>query len=180
MRIPKNNTIGVIIDMQSVLYPFIHDHEQLTHNAEILVKGLKVLDVPLILTQQYTKGLGDTIIPIKEAAGNLKHVEKTSFSCCDEPMFNEILAVTAKRYVIILGIEAHVCVMQTVIDLIERGFIPVVVEDCVASRNIIDKSVAIERMRKEGALVTTFESLLFELLQYSGTDTFKQISNLVK
>jgi len=166
--------------MQSVLYPFIHDHEQLTHNAEILVKGLKVLDVPLILTQQYTKGLGDTIIPIKEAAGNLKHVEKTSFSCCDEPMFNEILAVTAKRYVIILGIEAHVCVMQTVIDLIERGFIPVVVEDCVASRNIIDKSVAIERMRKEGALVTTFESLLFELLQYSGTDTFKQISNLVK
>lgn len=166
--------------MQSVLYPFIHEHEQLTHNAEILIKGLKALDVPLILTQQYTKGLGDTIKPILEAAGNLKHVEKTAFSCCDEPMFNEILAVTAKRYVIILGIEAHVCVMQTVIDLIERGYIPVVVEDCVASRNINDKSVAIERMRKEGALVTTFESLLFELLQYSGTDTFKQISNLVK
>ena len=180
MRIPRNNAIGVIIDMQSVLYPFIHEHEQLTSNAEILISGLKILDVPLILTQQYTKGLGETIDPLKEAAGNLKHIEKTSFSCCDEPMFNEVLAVTAKKFVIILGIESHVCVMQTVVDLNERGYVPVLVEDCVASRTPNDKAIAVERMRAEGAIITSFESLLFELLQYSGTDTFKQISKLVK
>lgn len=180
MRIPKSNSIGVIIDMQSVLYPYIHDHEQLTRNTEILVKGLKVLDIPLILTQQYTKGLGETITPIKEATDNIKHIEKTAFSCCDEPMFNEIMAVTSKKYVVIVGIESHVCVLQTVVDLIERGYIPVVVEDCIASRNVNDKAVAVDRMKQEGAIITTYESLLFELLQYSGTDTFKEISKLVK
>jgi isochorismate hydrolase len=180
MRIPLKDSIGLIIDMQSVLYPYIHEHEQLTKNSEILVKGLKVLEVPLILTQQYTKGLGDTIDPLKEAAGHQKHIEKTSFSCCDEPMFNEVLAVTARKFVIITGIETHVCVMQTVVDLTERGYVPVVVEDCVGSRNPNDKAIAIERMRQEGAIITTYESVLFELLQYSGGDTFKQISNLVK
>jgi nicotinamidase-related amidase len=180
MRIPLKESIGIIIDMQSVLYPYIHDHEQLTRNSEILVKGLKILDVPLILTQQYTKGLGDTIDPIIEAADHQKHIEKTAFSCCDEPMFNEVLAVTAKKFVIITGIEAHVCVMQTVVDLLETGYIPVLVEDCVSSRQPNDKAVAVARMRQEGAVVTTYESILFELLQYSGTDTFKKISKLVK
>jgi hypothetical protein len=180
MRIPLKDSINVIIDMQSVLYPYIHEHEQLTRSAVILVKGLKVLDVPLILTQQYTKGLGDTIDPIKKAAGHQKHIEKTSFSCCDEPMFNEVLAVTARKFVIIAGIEAHVCVMQTAVDLLERGYVPVIVEDCVSSRKPGDKAVAIERMRQEGSIVTSSESILFELLQYSGGDTFKQISKLVK
>jgi hypothetical protein len=180
MRIPLKDSIGVIIDMQSVLYPYIHEHEQLTRNSEILVKGLKVLDVPLILTQQYTKGLGETIDPIKKAAGHQKHIEKTSFSCCDEPMFNEVLAVTARKYVIIAGIEAHVCVLQTVVDLIERGYVPAIIEDCVSSRKPEDKAIAIARMRQEGAVVSTYESILFELLQFSGGDTFKQISNLVK
>ena len=134
----------------------------------------------MILTKQYTKGLGETIEPIKKAADHQKHIEKTAFSCCDEPMFNEVLAVTARKYVIVAGIEAHVCVMQTVVDLIERGYVPVLAEDCVGSRKLNDKAIAIERMRQEGAVVTTYESILFELLQYSGTDTFKQISKLVK
>lgn len=172
--------MGLVIDMQSRLYPFIHEHKKLTRNASILIKGLKEIGVPLMVTQQYTKGLGDTVDEIRDALGAYEVIEKMSFSCCDEPEFNEDLAVSSKRYVIITGIETHVCVLQTVIDLIHQAYVPVVVEDCVASRSMNDKNVAMERMRKEGAVITTYESLLFELLRTSGTDTFRAISKLVK
>jgi nicotinamidase-related amidase len=180
MRIKKENTIGVVIDIQSRLYPLIQDADTLTKNNTILIKGLRVLDVPIVVTQQYTKGLGETIPELAEALGEYKHIEKTAFSCCDEPRFNEDLALASKKYVVVTGIEAHVCVMQTVNDLIGQGYTPVVVEDCIGSRNPNDKKIAIERMRQSGAIITTYESILFELLKYSGTDQFREISQLVK
>ncbi len=180
MRITKNNSIGVVIDMQSRLYPYIHEHEQLTKNSAILIEGLKEIGIPLVVTQQYTKGLGETIDPLREVLGAYEHIEKMAFSCCDEPAFNEELAVIAKKFVIITGIETHVCVMQTVVDLIASGYAPVVVEDCVSSRRLNDKHMAIARMRQEGAVITTYESMLFELLRHSGTDEFRAISKLVK
>lgn len=180
MRIKKENTIGVIIDIQSRLYPFIQDTDVLTKNNSILIKGLRVLNVPIVVTQQYTKGLGETIPELAEVLGDYKHIEKTAFSCCDEPHFNENLALASKMYVIVTGIEAHVCVMQTVNDLIGQGYIPVVVEDCIGSRKPNDKKMAVERMRQAGAIITTYESVLFELLKYSGTDQFREISQLVK
>lgn len=180
MRIKKENAIGVVIDIQSRLYPFINDNNTLTRNNSILIEGLKILKVPIVVTQQYTKGLGETIPEIAEVLGEYKHIEKTAFSCCDEPRFNENLALASKMYVIVTGIETHVCVMQTVNDLIASGYIPVVVQDCVGSRNTNDKDIAIERMRQGGAVITTYESILFELLKYSGTDQFREISRLVK
>jgi len=180
MRIKKENTIGVVIDIQSRLYPFIQDYEEITRNNRILLQGLRVLGVPIVVTQQYTKGLGETIPEIAEVLGEYKHIEKMSFSCCDEPRFNEDLALASKMYVVVTGIEAHVCVMQTVNDLIGQGYIPVVVEDCIGSRKPNDKNMAVERMRQAGAIITTYESILFELLKYSGTPEFKEISKLVK
>ena len=180
MRIKKENTIGVVIDIQSRLYPFIKDNEMVTRNNRILLQGLKILKVPLVVTQQYTKGLGDTIPEISEVLGEYRHIEKTAFSCCDEPRFNEDLALASKMYVVVTGIEAHVCVLQTVNDLIGQGYIPVVVEDCIGSRNFNDKNMAVERMRQAGAIITTYESILFELLKYSVTDQFREISKLVK
>ena len=180
MRIKKENTIGVVIDIQSRLYPIIHDNETLTRHNRILISGLRTLKVPIVVTQQYTQGLGGTIAEIEEVLGEFKHIEKTSFSCCDEPSFNEKLALSSKMYVIVCGIEAHVCVMQTVNDLIGQGYIPVVVEDCIGSRKPNDKKMAVKRMRQAGAIITTYESILFELLKYSGTDEFREISRLVK
>jgi nicotinamidase-related amidase len=180
MRILKENSAGLIIDIQEKLFPFIFENEQLTRNTQILIEGLKVLDVPLIVTQQYTKGLGETITPVAESLGDFKYLEKTAFSCCDDNGFNIELAETNRKFIIITGIETHVCVLQTTIDLLEKNFIPVVVEDCVSSRRLNDKNFAIERMRREGAVITTYESILFELLRYSGTDQFKAISKLVK
>ncbi len=180
MRIKKENSIAVVIDIQSRLYPLIQDHEILTRNNSILIEGLKVLNVPIVVTQQYTKGLGGTIPEIMEVLGEHEHIEKTAFSCCLEPRFNEELALSSRKHVIITGIEAHVCVLQTVLGLINLGYIPVLVEDCIGSRKTNDKKMAVERMRQAGAIVTTYESILFELLEYSGTDEFREISRLVK
>jgi len=180
MRINKKHTVGLIIDIQERLFPHIHRNEKIAANTRILIEGLKALEIPLLVTQQYTKGLGETIPGITEVLPDQQRIEKISFSCCDEPAFMKELNQLDKEYVIVTGIEAHVCVLQTTLDLIENGFVPVVVEDCVSSRKKRDHRVAIDRMRKEGIIITTCESILFELCRYAGTETFKQISMLVK
>lgn len=180
MRIPKDKAALLVIDIQERLFPFISENEKLAKNVPILIEGIKVLDIPVIVTEQYVKGLGTTVPSVVASLGDLPRTEKMAFSCCDEPRFMEALALSGKEYVIIAGIESHVCVLQTVIDLIHNGYHPVVVEDCTSSRKLNDKNIAIERMRREGAVITTYESLLFELLRYSGTDPFRAISKLVK
>ena len=180
MRVQKENTAGLVIDIQERLYPHIHEHEAIARNTGILVKGMKVLGMPVLVTQQYTRGLGPTIPGLLDLIRGFPVIEKTAFSCCDEPEFIRALAETHKQFILIAGIESHICVLQTVIDLVERGYQPVLVEDCVSSRKANDKSISVRRMRKEGAIVTSYESILFELCRFSGTDEFKSISKLVK
>jgi nicotinamidase-related amidase len=180
MRILKENTLALIIDIQDRLFPHINEKEILEKNIRILISGLKVLDIPILLTEQYPKGLGFTIPAIKEALSTSPAIEKTAFSCCDEPAFMKSLADSGKKSIIIAGIESHVCVLQTVLDLLKIGFQPVVVEDCVSSRKPNDKKIALKRMNQEGAIISTYESILFELARVSGTEQFKAISKLVK
>ncbi len=180
MRILREDTIGLVIDIQEKLLPHIHESEPLLHHVGILLDGLAVLDIPLMITEQYRKGLGETVEQVQKKIVEFDPLEKMSFSCCDDEIFDHKLSSFGKRYVIICGIEAHVCVLQTTIDLLEKGYQPVVVEDCVSSRKPNDKMVAIERMRQEGAIISTVESILFELARVSGTEKFKLISRLVK
>lgn len=180
MRILPKETLAVVVDIQGLLFPHIHDHENLEKNQKTLIEGLKLLEIPLLVTQQYTEKLKPTLPSLSEAIGEYEHIEKMAFSCCDEPSFAEELAIQGKRNVILFGIETHVCVLQTCIDLIESGYQPIIVADCVGSRKPYDKEIALERMRQEGAIITTKESLLFELQRVSGTDRFKAISKLVK
>jgi len=180
MRIVKDNSVALIIDFQERLFPAIHEHEKLVRNVPLLIEGLKILSIPLIVTEQYVKGLGPTIPAIANCLTGVERIEKSTFSCCDEPRFMLELAASGKEFVIVAGIESHVCVLQTVIDLKHNGYHPVVVEDCVSSRKPNDKLMALERMRFEGAIITTYEAILFELLRHSGTDSFKAISRLVK
>lgn len=180
MRVLRDKTMGVIVDIQERLFPHINGHDQLARNVEILIKGLQTLDVPLVISEQYKKGLGNTIDSIEALVEDVPHIEKMSFSCCDEPKLMEEIELSSKRFVILAGMEAHICLLQTAIDLLERGYYPVVVEDCVSSRNPANKQNAIERMRKEGVIVTSYESVLFELCRYAGSDAFKIISKLVK
>lgn len=180
MRIEKEDSTGLVIDIQERLFPHMDQHQMLLENTTILLKGLAALGVPVLLTEQYPRGLGPTLEEIRLAPGIPDPITKDAFSCCDEPAFRMALEQTTRRKVIICGIEAHVCVLQTVIDLVEYGYVPVVVADCIATRKARDKEVALERMWKEGAIVTTMESILFELARVSGTEEFRTISRLVK
>ncbi len=180
MRIPRDNTAALIIDVQERLFPHMQDHDILVSNLEILIRGMQIMKIPLTVTQQYSKGLGKTIDPLEKLFVPFTHVEKTAFSCCDEPGVIDGLERTGKDFIVLAGIESHVCVLQTALDLLEKGFKPVVIEDCVSSRKKDDKTNAIHRMRQDGVIITSNESILFELCRYSGTPEFKEISSLVK
>lgn len=176
MRIERNNTVALVIDYQEKLVPVMDEKERLIQNSSILLAGLKYLGVPMIVTQQYTKGLGITVQEIRDAMESDEYIDKISFTAFDSVKEQ----IRDKKFVIVCGIEAHICVLQTVIDLVEAGFVPVVVEDCISSRKPNDKEVAIRRMLEEGAIVTTYESLLFELLKIAGTEESKRIQRLIK
>ena len=180
MRILKEETAALLIDIQEKLFPHMSDSERMLACCLKLIDGLKVLSLPLLATQQYTKGLGPTIEPVKERAEGISYIEKISFSCLDEPLVRQQLEAYRRESILSFGIEAHVCVLQTCIDLLAEGYQPVVVEDCISSRNKNDKIIAVERMRQEGAYITTSESILFELTRTAGTGMFKMISGIVK
>jgi len=166
--------------VQERLFPHMHRHQTLLERCLTLIKGMKTLEVPLMITEQYPRGLGPTLEPLKQELIGIAAIQKSAFSCCDEPQFSSEIAKTTRRTWIICGIESHVCVLQTVMDLVSLNHLPVVVADATSSRNPFDKQVALERMRQEGAIITTTESILFELARISGTAAFKTISNLVK
>jgi len=176
MRIEKEQAVAVVVDYQGKLVPVMNECETLLHNSKILLEGLRVLEVPMYITQQYTKGLGMTVDGILEAAGTTEYIDKIAFTAYDSVKWK----LRGKKYVIVCGIEAHICVLQTVIDLKAAGYIPVLVADCISSRKESDKLIAVERARQEGAIVTTYESLLFELLKVAGTDTSKIIQKLIR
>jgi nicotinamidase-related amidase len=181
MRILKEDTLAVIIDIQERLFPHIYDNEKLLDNSVKLISGLQTLEIPLVITEQYTKGLGKTLEPIvKQLETSYEPIEKIDFSCYGSSDFANLIKKHNKRNIIIFGIETHVCVLQTTLDLIENGYNPIIIEDCVSSRKINDKNIAIERMRQEGAIISSLESILFELCRKAGNDNFKSISKLVK
>ena len=180
MRLEANHAVALCVDVQERLFPHIHGHESLAARCEILIKGLRILDVPITVTQQYTKGLGPTVASVAAALGEFDPIEKITFSCCGNNAVEAIVLGSARHNIVVFGIEAHICVLQTVRDLLHQGQKVFVVEDCISSRNINDKQVAVERMRQAGASITTAESLLFEFLHEAGTETFKAISELGK
>lgn len=180
MRILKENTVALVIDIQERLLPAMEEQEMLINNCTILIGGLQELSVPLIVTQQYTRGLGETVPEIKSIIKDFSPIEKRDFSCCDEANIAEEIEKSGAKNVIICGIESHVCVLQTAIDLKEAGYIPVVVMDCVSSRNLDNVDLAAERFRYEGIMMASYESILFELTRGAGAPEFKAISKLVK
>jgi nicotinamidase-related amidase len=180
IRITKENTIGLVIDIQERLYPAMFNKEEFLKSSQIFIEGLGILGIPVIATQQYTKGLGETLGEIKSIIPGFNPIEKTSFSCCDEPLFEEKVNSSGAKNILVCGIEAHVCVLQTAVGLKGKGFNPVVVADCISSRTRQNVELSFERFRHEGILMASYESILFELLRSAGSPEFKAISKLVK
>lgn len=175
----REKTALLIIDIQERILPVINEIENVILNTLKLINGFKIMNVPIYFTEQYPKGLGTTERRIKEALDG-EAIQKMSFSCSGAGnLFNELEDKKISQ-VVVCGIESHVCVQQTVLDLIANGFQVNVAADAVSSRRKFDYEIALQRMRANGAEITTTESILFELLKVCGTDEFKAVSKLVK
>ena len=175
-----DKTALIVVDMQERLFPVMHEKEKLLRSVIKLIKGAQALEIPVIFTEQYPKGLGPTLPEIKELVPDFKPIEKVSFNCCDEAVFCQALEVLKRKQVLIAGIEAHICVYQTAAALARARYEVQVVEDCVASREVENKTVTIFKMGAAGIMPTTMEMALFELLKVAKGDKFKAISNIVK
>jgi nicotinamidase-related amidase len=170
----------LIVDVQESFRKVLPDLANLTRNIAILVEAAKILKLPVILTEQYPQGLGKTVSEITACLGEHSYFEKNSFSCLGADGLLEALSDSGRKQVIVCGIEAHVCVNQTVHDLLNEGYCVHLVADSVSSRNPKNKEVGIEKMLLSGALPSTVEMALFELLGRSGTDNFKAVQRLIK
>ncbi len=180
MHIKLEESIAIFVDYQEKLMPAIHNHEQVIAKAVQLLTGLKAVGCPVIFTQQYTKGLGMTVPELVEIQDEFRYLEKITYSCLDTEEIKEELKKQNKKTIILAGVEAHICVMQTARDLIAEGYNVCIVTDCISSRTEENRQVGLERMKQEGAYVTSVESVLFELLMKAGTPEFKTVSKLIK
>lgn len=170
----------LVIDIQEKLTKVIYDREKLIDNNLKIIKGAKELGVPVLLTEQYPKGLGLTIPELAEEMEDIERLEKLTFSCCGENNFTEALEKSGRKQILVTGIETHVCVYQTVADLLEKGYEVHLVADCVSSREKANRNFAIRKMKTMGAQITTAEMCLFELMKTAKHPCFKAISNIVK
>jgi len=170
----------IIVDVQERFAPVINDMDAIVGNIVKLVRGCKILDIPVFYTEQYPKGLGKTVKEIVQYLPDIEPVEKLRFSICCENALMKPLKAKAVRQIILVGIETHVCMLQSALDFTEAGFQVHVVKDATGSRKNINRDTALQRMVQQGITVTTTESALFELTEFAGTDEFKQIATLVK
>lgn len=181
--IQRDKTALVVIDMQEKLMNAIPEEirELITKNTGIIIQSAKALGIPITVTEQYPKGLGFTISDIKETIGSdFNPIEKVVFSCARSPEFKSALEETGKKEALVCGIETHVCVLQTVVDLVNDGYTVYVPADAVASRRELDWERGVKLIENAGAVVGTTETFLFQLLERAGTEEFKKISKLVK
>jgi nicotinamidase-related amidase len=182
-RLHRADAVLIVIDVQEKLMPVIEGHEEVARNIERLVRGCHVLDVPALLTEQYVKGLGATIPSIKRAfeeTSGYEPIEKNCFSGYGCAEFVTALRLLQKKQAIVAGIETHVCVYQTVIDLLANGTEVTIVADAVGSRDASNKDLALRRMVAEGTKLSSTEMALFEMLVTAGTDEFREIARLVR
>lgn len=175
-----DKTALLIIDMQEKIIRVINEYQIVVENTIKLIKGFKALGIPIYYTEQYPKGLGPTILSIQKELNGNEAIQKLSFSCSGAgDLFSELKKKGISQ-VVVCGIESHVCVQQTVLDLLANNFQVNLTADAVSSRRIKDYEISLSRMRQYGADITTTEAILFELLNVCGTDVFKEISNIVK
>jgi nicotinamidase-related amidase len=183
VKIDRTNSTYLIVDMQTKLAEAM-DREVLStvaFNINLVISALKILSVPILITEQYRKGLGNTLESIVNNLGDeFKPFEKMSFSAWGELQFQSKLQSLNRKYVIISGMESHVCVLQTALDLIDRGYTTHIISDATCSRYKSDWDCAMNYLRDAGAVISTTEILVFQLLQQAGTDEFKAISPMFK
>jgi nicotinamidase-related amidase len=171
----------LLIDFQEKLMPTINDNEVLRRNVIKMIAGCQALNIPVLLTEQYPRGLGATIPEIQKALMEYQPIEKTSFSCFGSPEFTELLQKTGRNQVLVCGIESHICVYQTCRELDNNGYYVHLVTDCISSRQFANKELAIRKLSHESnIMIIGYEMALFEILRNAENPQFREISRIIK
>lgn len=177
----KENCALLVIDVQGKLAQMMYQKEQLFNNLQILIQGAKILNLPIIWIEQYPKGLGPTIPEVANLlSDSLAPVSKITFNACLTEEFMQKLKEVNRTQLLVCGIETHICVYQTTVSLLEKGYQVHVVADCVSSRTAENREIGLQKMAAKGAELTSVEMALYELLQVAEGPEFKEILQLVK
>ena len=180
MLLDRHRSCLLVVDIQERLAPAMSDLERALRNAAALMQGAARLGVPMVVSEQYPKGLGPTVGEIRRLAPEGSIVEKIHFSCASEPAVRTRLAEIGRKQIVVCGMEAHVCVLQSALGLRQAGFEPAVVADATASRVPASRDLALARLRDDGVAIVTTEMVIFEWLDRAGTDEFREVSRLIK
>ena len=180
MLIRSDDSALVVIDMQERLVPAMQSPARTIRNARLLLHAARLTGVPALLSEQYPQGLGHTIPEIRQAAGNSQIVPKMHFSCLEEPAFSEAFVKIGRQQVVLAGMEAHICVVQTAASLVEDGYQVFVVSDATASRTVESEHACLQRLNAAGVGVVTTEMVIYEWLSKAGTPEFKEMLALVR
>ena len=178
--IDLKNCCLVVVDVQGKLAQLMYDNQTLFKNIEILIKAARALSIPVIWCQQVPEALGPTIPQIAELLSGDQPINKSSFSCCGDEQFIDRLNTLNRSNIILCGIETHVCIYQTALDLLAKGKHVTVVADAVSSRTLENKQLALNRMKLKGVDISSVEMTLFELLKTAKHPQFRDIAKLVK
>ena len=179
-RLVAEQTQLVVVDVQERLLPHIGDHQAVVAQCARILRAANEFGLPVTVSEQYAKGLGPTAAEVLVVAREAPRMEKMTFSVWDDPPMRERISGLGRPMVLLVGIEAHVCVLQTALDLRDAGLSPFVLADAVASRRAFDRDVALERMRTSGVVVSTVESAIFEMLDRCDTELFKRMLPIVR
>lgn len=176
----RDSCILVVVDVQEKFRPVVFEFDRVVNNCGKLLDGFRIMDLPVIVTEQYPKGLGSTVAEIREKMGKTPVVEKTAFSCLGEEGFKDILEKTGRRQVVLAGIESHVCVINTVLDLHDEDYQVHLAVDAISSRSRRDYKLGVKRAIQEGARIASTEMILFQLLKNANAREFRKVQDIVK
>jgi|DewCreStandDraft_4_1066084.scaffolds.fasta_scaffold00025_185 nicotinamidase-related amidase len=176
----RGDCLVLVVDVQERLAPVIADGPMVIDRCRLLVEAARRLAVPVVASEQYPRGLGETVEALKKSLGNAPRLAKTAFSCARDPGILEAVRTTGRRTVLLTGMEAHVCVLQSALGFRTEGFRVAVVADAVGSRRPESRALALERMRAGGCDVVDVEMVLFEWLERAGTEEFRTIAPWIR
>jgi len=175
-------SLVLVVDVQERLFAAMdpEHREEMVKNIKVLASAARRLGIPIQVSEQYPKGLGHTLPELKESLGEFEPMTKVAFSCCGTEGFVERLKIIGIRQVILTGIEAHICVLLTALDLLAEGYAVHVAADATCSRRRENRQIALDQLRQAGAVVTATESILFQLVRTADADDFRFLSTLIK
>jgi nicotinamidase-related amidase len=180
LKLERERAALVVVDVQEAFRPVVSDFDRVAANIAVLIQGARILGVPVLPTEQYPKGLGHTVPEVAKHLDGVEPIEKVCFSAADAEEFCERLRASGREQILLCGIESHVCVSQTADDLLTDGVEVHVARDGVASRTEENRELGLHKMEQAGAVITSVEAALFELLRAAGTPEFKEVQRLVK